>query len=214
MHCYFHFFVAFFALFVLRRCFPPSQAELKRSSGIGQNMLMISCIIPVLMPYNSPESSGLPSEQRASLDVPHEPAPIQEKPLPGPGRARSDMKKCPTRVRQPTLPQPGAAVLSATAGLTSEFGTGSGDPRLHGRTRGRHSHGSGRVPAPPWRLHGVPSRRTAGRGALMIIRIGRARAISSARLNGSPRLHLRPINLVVYQGPYQREGSSRRRLPA
>ena len=46
------------------------------------------------------------------------------------------------------------------------------------------------------------------------IRIGRARAISGARLNGSPRLHLRPIDLVVYQGPYQRVISSRRRLPA
>ena len=50
------------------------------------------------------------------------------------------MHLCPARVRQPTLPQPGAAVLSATAGLTSEFGTGSGDPRLHGRTHERHSH--------------------------------------------------------------------------
>ena len=28
------------------------------------------------------------------------------------------------------------------------------------------------------------------------------RPISTGRLNASPRLHLRPINLVVYQGPY------------
>ena len=44
-------------------------------------------------------------------------------------------RKRPARARLPILPQPGAAVLSATAGLTAEFGTGSGDPRLHGLAR-------------------------------------------------------------------------------
>ena len=53
------------------------------------------------------------------------------------------MQKCPARVRRPILPQASPAVLSARAGLTSEFGTGSGDPRLHGRTR------AGRCPAGP-----------------------------------------------------------------
>ena len=43
---------------------------------------------------------------------------------------------------------------------------------------------------------------------------GRARAISDARLSASPRLHLRPIDLVVYEGPYRREDSSRDWLPA
>ena len=65
----------------------------------------------------------------------------------------------------------------------------------------------------PWRLHSAITGTAAHRGCASVEK-GRARAISSARLNGSPRLHLRPINLVVYQGPYQREGSSRRRLPA
>ena len=52
-------------------------------------------------------------------------------------------KKRPARARLPILPQPGAAVLSATAGLTAEFGTGSGDPRLHGLARaGRSSCGT------------------------------------------------------------------------
>ena len=37
---------------------------------------------------------------------------------------------------------------------------------------------------------------------------------STARLNASRRLQLRPIDLVVYEGPYRRENSSRRRLPA
>lgn len=52
-----------------------------------------------------------------------------------------------------------------------------------------------------------PPRGTRGREA-------RARAISTARLNASRRLQLRPIDLVVYEGPYRRENSSRRRLPA
>ena len=52
-------------------------------------------------------------------------------------------RKRPARARLPILPQPGAAVLSATAGLTAEFGTGSGDPRLHGLARaGRWSCGT------------------------------------------------------------------------
>ena len=42
----------------------------------------------------------------------------------------------------------------------------------------------------------------------------RARPISAARLRRSHALHLRPINLVVYQGPYRRENSSWDWLPA
>lgn len=41
----------------------------------------------------------------------------------------------------------------------------------------------------------------------------RARAISSARLSTSPCLQLRPIDQMVYLGPYQKGSSSRRRLP-
>ena len=42
----------------------------------------------------------------------------------------------------------------------------------------------------------------------------RARPISAARLRRSRALHLPPINLVVYQGPYRRENSSWDWLPA
>ena len=42
----------------------------------------------------------------------------------------------------------------------------------------------------------------------------RARPISNARLSASPRLQLRPINLVVYEGPYRKGNSSWGRLPA
>ena len=89
------------------------------------------------------------------------------------------------------------------AGLASEFGTGSGDPRLHGRTRAGRSPARGPLPARPWRLHGAPSRATATcKSACSGMR--RARAISSARLRRSPALHLRPINLVFCQGPYRK----------
>ena len=50
---------------------------------------------------------------------------------------------CPARARLPILPQPSAAVLSATTGLTTEFGTGSGDPRLYCRARARRKHMAG-----------------------------------------------------------------------
>lgn len=42
----------------------------------------------------------------------------------------------------------------------------------------------------------------------------RARPISTARLRRSHALHLRPIDLVVYEGPYRKENSSQDRLPA
>ena len=41
-----------------------------------------------------------------------------------------------------------------------------------------------------------------------------SRPISTARLNPSRGLHLRPINQVVYLGPYRREDSSWDWLPA
>ena len=51
--------------------------------------------------------------------------------------------------------------------------------------------------------------------ALPMRRMGaRARPISTARLNASRRLQLRPIDHVFYMGAYRRENSSRRRLPA
>ena len=109
----------------------------------------------------------------------------------------------------------------------------SGDGGLSCRVR----HGTGRFP-PPWsrsrgalpaRSRRSPRGRPEGRMALLRrkpsfardrapgrfrARMARARAISTARLNASRRLQLRPIDLVVYEGPYRRENSSRRRLPA
>ena len=77
---------------------------------------------------------------------------------------------CPARVRLPALPQPGAAVLSATAGLTSEFGTGSGvSPPPWSHPRGARAFCPGRSRA-PWRLHAGP---TGDRSALRAQSFGR-----------------------------------------
>ena len=131
------------------------------------------------------------------------------------------IEKRPPRARRPALPQPRAAVLSAKAGLTAGFGMGSGDPRLCGRARGGRSPAAqmySSLPGTP--LRGDPGGRMAGTGeddasrSVLSSRMRRARAISAARLSASPRLHLRPIDQVVYLGPYRKVDSSRRRLPA
>ena len=134
---------------------------------------------------------------------------------------RARIEKRPPRARRPALPQPGAAVLSAKAGLTAGFGMGPGDPRLCGRARGgrspaAHDMEPARSPHPgrPWRPHGGHGQKTAHRARCFPSRMRRARAISAARLSASPRLHLRPIDQVVYLGPYRKVDSSRRRLPA
>ena len=133
-------------------------------------------------------------------------------PCPSRGRTR------PARARRPVLPRTGSAVLWAMAGLAAEFGMGSGDPASvaalaqgapcafrqapRGRPGGRIASFGRRPP--------LETARPGGSGD----REARARAISTARLNASRRLQLRPIDLVVYEGPYRRENSSRRRLPA
>ena len=132
------------------------------------------------------------------------------------------IEKRPPRARRPALPQPCAAVLSAKAGLTAGFGMGPGDPRLCGRARGGRSPAAllysslPGTPSPgrPWRPHGGHGPKMAHRARCFSSRMRRARAISAARLSASPRLHLRPIDQVVYLGPYRRVDSSRRRLPA
>ena len=137
-----------------------------------------------------------------------------------PPRPPARIEKRPPRARRPALPQPCAAVLSAKAGLTAGFGMGPGDPRLCGRARGGRSPAAhvfepARVP-----FRGDPGGRAAKeaessrRLAKSLTRMRRARAISSARLSGSPRLHLRPVDRVFYPGPYRKVDSSRRRLPA
>ena len=121
----------------------------------------------------------------------------------------------------PYPPTACAAVLSAMAGLTAEFGMGSGDPCLHGRARDGRATGPGSRPRGPtlgaaWRSgreEGAHAGGPRAAGAPAPSR-GRARPISTARLSASRRLQLRPINPVVYRGPYRRVNSSRRRLPA
>ena len=90
--------------------------------------------------------------------------PPKRKQAPGPssGPGACKQRKHPPRARRPILPRTDSAVLSAMAGLTSEFGMGSGDPRLHGRARGGCSRGHC-LPrpggsAPPWRSHSAASR--------------------------------------------------------
>ena len=137
------------------------------------------------------------------------------------GPLSAHIEKRPPRARRPALPQPRAAVLSAKAGLTAGFGMGPGDPRLCGRARGGRSPAaqmysslpgplSGATLAAAWRARIEDD---ASRSVLSS-RMRRARAISAARLSASPRLHLRPIDQVVYLGPYRKVDSSRRRLPA
>ena len=135
-------------------------------------------------------------------------------------RNRASIEKRPPRARRPALPQPRAAVLSAKAGLTAGFGMGPGDPRLRGRARGGRSPAAQVFEPARSPVRGDPGGRMAGTEedhasrSVLQSRMRRARAISAARLSASPRLHLRPIDQVVYLGPYRRVDSSRRRLPA
>ena len=67
----------------------------------------------------------------------------------------------PPRARLPSLPRTSSAVLSATAGLTAGFGTGPGDPRLHGRARGGRSPAAGIFSLPRSPSRGDPGGRMA-----------------------------------------------------
>ena len=82
-------------------------------------------------------------------------------------------------------------VPSARAGLTAVFGMGTG------------------VSPPPWppdhlSVSAVSEHSIASTNVLGFTLYVRSspRPISTGRLNTSPCVHLRPINLVVYQGPY------------
>ena len=115
--------------------------------------------------------------------------------------------------RRATFPR-SPAVSSPRRGLTSLFGMGRGAPPRHGRRssfsrhfrdgrkkpRAAHkqSQDSGRVPA---RGHPRWLRR---RARLISGAAASFRAISAARLNASPRSHLRPIHVVVSHGPQRR----------
>ncbi len=123
------------------------------------------------------------------------------------------------RASATTLPSADyTAVRRAMAGLAAGFGMGPGDPRLRGRARAGRCPRSGPLQGRPEGrmalLRRKPSFARDRAPGRFRARMARARAISTARLNASRRLQLRPIDLVVYEGPYRRENSSRRRLPA
>ena len=151
---------------------------------------------------------------------------------PGPARPGPAQKEGPatTRVTGPSRhanaprwsatscsPTDYSAVPSALGGLTSGFGMGPGVPpppwsltnEGHSVFRGRASPGA----LGAAQRSRVPVQKVA-RPRLLRVREGRARPISTARLSASRRLHLLPINQVVYLGPYRREDSSRDWLPA
>ena len=93
--------------------------------------------------------------------------------------------------RRTTFPR-SPAVSSSRRGLTSLFGMGRGAPPRHSR----HLCLSVR----PFGLHGWAKTGTQPTAH----RSGSFRAISAARLNVSPRSHLRPIDVVVSDGPQRR----------
>ena len=138
-------------------------------------------------------------------------APPLRAPCPRWGRTR------PARARRPVLPRTWIRSTLGDGGLSCRVRDGSGSPTsVAALAQGAPCAFAGTSRA-PWRPHSVvretfllsrpPAPGSRGREA-------RARAISTARLNASRRLQLRPIDLVVYEGPYRRENSSRRRLPA
>ena len=114
------------------------------------------------------------------------------------------------------------AVSSALPGLTSLFGMGRGAPRRHSRHMSLSGHGGGRKePFTPKQARDPrprPRGRTGVRFSVSFVfplfpchappfsSAARAssRAISAARLNVSPRFHLRPIDVVVSHGPLRR----------
>ena len=104
--------------------------------------------------------------------------------------------------RRTTFPR-SPAVSSSRRGLTSLFGMGRGAPPRHSRhlfVYGLHGWGEDRHKdthtMPPDFL--LPLRGEQGGQS------GSFRAISAARLNVSPRSHLRPIDVVVSDGPPRR----------
>ena len=112
--------------------------------------------------------------------------------------------------RRPTFPH-GDAVSSALPGLTSLFGMGRGAPRRHSRHLSLSDSWLFKVRKDPQatrieRGSRPPplGDRTGARHPVASTGRASSRAISAARLNVSPRFHLRPIDVVVYHGPLRR----------
>ena len=105
------------------------------------------------------------------------------------------------------------AVSSPRRGLTSLFGMGRGAPPRHSRRlflrRHRRTGDEGRADAPRRRRHGASTalacfRSVRGPAGEAPRTAASFRAISAARLNVSRRSHLRPIDVLVSDGPPRR----------
>ena len=101
--------------------------------------------------------------------------------------------------RRTTFPR-SPAVSSSRRGLTSLFGMGRGAPPRHSRHLSLSVRPHGLSGWGEDRHKGSDSRCPSLQGH----KNGSFRAISAARLNVSPRSHLRPIDVVVSDGPQRR----------
>ncbi len=125
-------------------------------------------------------------------------------------------RKCPSLVSDVLLSH---GLLRSTIGARGlnfrvRNGTGCTSPAMVADQRGAFGfQGAGSARCPGGRT--AQRGQTEGRPTATDLSQGRrARPISTARLSASRRLHLLPINQVVYLGPYRREDSSRDWLPA
>ena len=161
--------------------------------------------------------SGIDESQKESPHSDKQRDPTQTKSGPaGWIRRALPARKCPSLVSDVLLSH---GLLRSTIGARGlnfrvRNGTGCTSPAMVADQRGAFGC-EGRASAR------CPGGRTAQRGqtegrptATSYVRGRRARPISTARLSASRRLHLLPINQVVYLGPYRREDSSRDWLPA
>ena len=108
--------------------------------------------------------------------------------------------------RRPTFPRL-TAVSSALRGLTSLFGMGRGAPprkNRHSRQPAGREDGSRHVSQGRRRQPAHNQTEQRGPHHFRVRLPASPRAISTARLNASPRFHLRPIDVVVYHGPPKR----------
>ena len=96
------------------------------------------------------------------------------------------------------------AVPSALRGLTAVFGMGTGVSPSPWPPKTQQLHTSGPPPLRALRPHRVP--RTCPLET-QILGGQAARPFSTGQLNVSPRLHLRPINVVVSNGPSVRHST-------
>ena len=145
------------------------------------------------------------------------PAPNSRGPRHHAGDGAPSARKCPSLVSDVLLSH---GLLRSTIGARGlnfrvRNGTGCTSPAMVADQRGAFdSQGPGPARCPGGRTAQRGLRQKVARPRLPESQGRRARPISTARLSASRRLHLLPINQVVYLGPYRREDSSRDWLPA